>query len=809
MPGAGIGSQSSAPARRLLTKTLFKTAVQCPRKLRYALSPQQLYPRNNEASSLLASLSEDGRKFEQYCRLRCFGDGGIEIGGSPAIRNATSRGLEFDASSSSGDDGRNINDAVIDDLVEQTRYYLLHDGPPPADATTHHAAATTTLFEAAVRHENFFIRADVLRKHHDTNALSLIEIKAKSWDSAKVAKGDNPMVGRRGGIKSTFLPYIHDVAFQKMVIEGAYPEYGRVQAYLMMPDKSKRTLMSNLNGLVENAMRGDAEALEQMSVQAMDDEDLSALVDVTQLTEDVINGELKFPGSTGESFVEFAERWGAYANTPSGQEQPWHNNPPTIGSHCKSCEYRLKSGSDKEDRTVYSGFNACWEEVTALEPEAFRPGAAVIDLWNGSKKDVTRFIASGKYRLSDLTNEDLGFTDEGVEIEKGKKQTNGFSRPRRQLFQANGIWPSSIDGRRGSSSTDTEDERSLSKLTIPKLKDRLRSLKLKVGGRKAELIARLLKHRHYASSPVSPTCERRVPTNPISGDEGASAPPYILDAKYLRDEMNRWRYPYHFIDFETAMPALPNFAGHRPFETIAFQFSHHILHEDGRVVEHASQFLHAEPGICPNDAFLCALANAIGDCSGSVFRWGIHENTVVASLLDAFEGPGDVSDKLRPLLLGGDRAMIDLMKTAAHGYFVPGSDGSSSIKRLLSPTLKSSDVLERLYGSQAYSSSNFTDVQWFQRVNGGGDNVRDPYDILVEYDKMNGTAQKSQSDTTLVVAEGGAAIAAYSALQQSNDKLSPEERSAIKASLLRYCELDTLAMAMIVQAWQEFLHVDK
>ena len=116
MTGAGIGSQSTAPARRLLTKSLFKTAVQCPRKLRYALSPQ-LYPRNDEASSLLASLSEDGRKFEQYCRLRCFGDGGIEIGGSPDIRNVASRGLEFDASPSSGTDGRNINDAVIDDLL--------------------------------------------------------------------------------------------------------------------------------------------------------------------------------------------------------------------------------------------------------------------------------------------------------------------------------------------------------------------------------------------------------------------------------------------------------------------------------------------------------------------------------------------------------------------------------------------------------------------------------------------------------------------------------------------------------------------
>jgi hypothetical protein len=29
----------------------------------------------------------------------------------------------------------------------------------------------------------------------------------------------------------------------------------------------------------------------------------------------------------------------------------------------------------------------------------------------------------------------------------------------------------------------------------------------------------------------------------------------------------------------------------------------------------------------------------------------------------------------------------------------------------------------------------------------------------------------------------------------------PEERLKIRESLLRYCELDTLAMAMVVQAW--------
>ena len=36
------------------------------------------------------------------------------------------------------------------------------------------------------------------------------------------------------------------------------------------------------------------------------------------------------------------------------------------------------------------------------------------------------------------------------------------------------------------------------------------------------------------------------------------------------------------------------------------------------------------------------------------------------------------------------------------------------------------------------------------------------------------------------------------------EDLSAETREAIKAALLRYCELDTLAMVMIVEAWREW-----
>ena len=55
----------------------------------------------------------------------------------------------------------------------------------------------------------------------------------------------------------------------------------------------------------------------------------------------------------------------------------------------------------------------------------------------------------------------------------------------------------------------------------------------------------------------------------------------------------------------------------------------------------------------------------------------------------------------------------------------------------------------------------------------------------------------------LVIAEGGAAATAYSRLQFED--ISPEARAKINAALLRYCELDTLAMVMIVQGWKNFL----
>lgn len=53
--------------------------------------------------------------------------------------------------------------------------------------------------------------------------------------------------------------------------------------------------------------------------------------------------------------------------------------------------------------------------------------------------------------------------------------------------------------------------------------------------------------------------------------------------------------------------------------------------------------------------------------------------------------------------------------------------------------------------------------------------------------------------------EGGAATIAYAKLQFTN--MSDSEREELRNSLLRYCELDTLAMVMIIEAWQHMLQI--
>jgi len=404
----------------------------------------------------------------------------------------------------------------------------------------------------------------------------------------------------------------------------------------------------------------------------------------------------------------------------------------SIGTQCSSCEYRLENPSDN----MLSGFHICWEKATGIKSEELHKNRPVVDLHGNTAKSVKTFFSEGKYTLSDLSAQDFDLSKEGVPIEDG----GGAKKKTMRDFE----------------------------------------------------ISRYERQWYQVQS------NRRK-----TEKDTLSHPQYIIKRKCLEQEMNQWQFPLHFIDFETIAPVIPYYSNMSPYETFAFQFSQHIMskNDDGLLeVRHASEFLHTgRGGDSPVVAFLEALFHAIGNVptdGGTVFQWSPHEQYVLRTMLSSPEVPGALSSReISALSAILDSGMVDLCKLAQKYYYVDGSEGSSSIKRLLKPTLNASAKLKNIYGSPTYNGLNFKNFQWHQLDDATG-YAKDPYDILSGEDPEHNGAN---------VTKGGAAAAAFSELQ-NNKNLDEQSRKAIENSLLRYCELDTLAMVMIVQAWQGFLN---
>jgi len=299
-----------------------------------------------------------------------------------------------------------------------------------------------------------------------------------------------------------------------------------------------------------------------------------------------------------------------------------------------------------------------------------------------------------------------------------------------------------------------------------------------------------------------------------------------VDVDGLRDEMKKWEFPLHFIDFETSTVALPFYAGRKPYEQIAFQFSHHIYHEDGKV-EHAHEYINVEPGEFPNFKFIAKLKEALSSDNGTIFKFSHHENTIVNAIylqLKSSNAPNKEelmefiklishstkTDKKKtrefiqtwgfiPEVWKGNRDMVDLCKVIQHYYYNPYTFGSNSIKQILPSILKTSAVVRNKYSQSlsqiGISSKNFPDSHvWLMEEDG---EIVSPYKMLPEVFGMNQEDLEEKISGIVDINDGGAALTAYGKIQYTD--MSAIERGQISDALLKYCELDTLAMVMIYE----------
>lgn len=293
-----------------------------------------------------------------------------------------------------------------------------------------------------------------------------------------------------------------------------------------------------------------------------------------------------------------------------------------------------------------------------------------------------------------------------------------------------------------------------------------------------------------------------------------------VDVPGLRAEMETWQYPLHMIDFETTAVALPMYKGLRPYEQVAFQFSHHSIQEDG-TIRHEGQYLNTAH--FPNFDFVRQLKKQLNKDDGTIFRYAAHENTILRAVHKQLSN-SDEKDKKELMEFidsithydedgtrqAGPRDMVDLLDLVKKYYYHPDMKGSNSIKAVLPAILNSSKSLQDKYCQPIYGSDiesqNFTADSAKAWITYGPDGtVENPYKHLEAIASFLGVTEEELETFDARYAgedsinNGGAALAAYTKLQFSSDV----EVAAIKEALLRYCELDTMSMVFIWEYFRE------
>lgn len=152
--------------------------------------------------------------------------------------------------------------------------------------------------------------------------------------------------------------------------------------------------------------------------------------------------------------------------------------------------------------------------------------------------------------------------------------------------------------------------------------------------------------------------------------------------------------------------------------------------------------------------------------------------------------------------------MVDLYDLVVKFYYHPLTDGSNSIKDVLPAVLQASLYLQDKYSKPIYGtddgikSLNFKNQIWLSKK---GNEITSPYKFLpelfkgVEFDAIDLITDEDDAQ----LRDGGAAMTAYARMQFT--EMSDLERNELASALLKYCELDTLAMVMIYEYLREEL----
>ena len=140
----------------------------------------------------------------------------------------------------------------------------------------------------------------------------------------------------------------------------------------------------------------------------------------------------------------------------------------------------------------------------------------------------------------------------------------------------------------------------------------------------------------------------------------------------LRASLAKVTPPVRHLDFETFAPAIPRFAGTRPYEPIPFLFSVHS--EDGPSPPAHVDYLHDRDDD-PRSWLAARLVDAVGR-KGSICTYSGYERQVLRAMAMALP---ERAEELAAI----ETRLFDLLPVVRNHYYHPEFRGSFSIKAVL------------------------------------------------------------------------------------------------------------------------------
>ena len=283
--------------------------------------------------------------------------------------------------------------------------------------------------------------------------------------------------------------------------------------------------------------------------------------------------------------------------------------------------------------------------------------------------------------------------------------------------------------------------------------------------------------------------------------KGRTVPDEII-RRELFEELKRWKYPLHFLDFEAGNYALPVRSGRKPYHLVVFQFSCHTLYKDGSWKHY--QWMDDLNSGYSNYELIRQLKGLPEIDKGTIIQYSNFERNALKVIRRELMNEQEQVEDANELIAWIERIIqrrdsshqhppyvADLSRQVKNFYYNRKMESSLSIKEVLHSVMKMSSPLKNLY-ARPYYSTNFDGIVWWQK--GAGGKLRNPYQLLEEY-QANQPEQRGEA-----VQRGTQAMVAYGHLMSGQINAGEEER--VRKALYRYCELDTLAMLMIYQHWQ-------